>query len=167
MCYHMHRRTNIFTYISSSDLILIQSTVDLLIMGRKTWDKVISFGEEVWPYGNRKVWIWSKQHPSEVHIPECRLKQAKVISGIPTNILQSAKEEGYNHVYIDGGMVIQQFLQSGCVDELILTRVPLLLGSGIPLFSSNANSMVPLEHLKTTSYSNGLVQSQYCVLKGT
>ena len=141
------------------------STVDLLIMGRKTWDKVISFGEEVWPYGDRQVWIWSKQHPSEVHIPECRMKQTKVISDIPVDILQSAKEEGYIHVYIDGGMVIQQFLQSGCVDELILTRVPLLLGSGIPLFSPNATNKLPLEHLKTTSYSNGLVQSHYRVLK--
>lgn len=47
------------------------STVDLLIMGRKTWDKVVSFGEDVWPYGDRAVWVWSRK-PESVLIPECR-----------------------------------------------------------------------------------------------
>lgn len=137
------------------------NSVDLLVFGRKTWDQVLSFGEDVWPYGDRKVWIWSR-NPSEVHIPEW--VQAKAICASPTDILKLAEDEGYAHVYIDGGTTIQEFLQHGCVGELILTRIPLLLGSGIPLFSSDRNKL-PLEHLVTRTYSNGLVQSHYRVKK--
>ena len=54
------------------------SSVDLLVMGRKTWDQVISFGEDVWPYGERQVWIWSRQQPSEIYIPECRAHQERL-----------------------------------------------------------------------------------------
>ena len=140
------------------------SSVDLLVMGRKTWDQVISFGEDVWPYGERQVWIWSRQQPSEIYIPECRAHQAKVTNELPEGIWKAANEEGYKHMYIDGGTTIQQFLQHDCVGELILTRVPLLLGSGISLFSSSMNKL-PLDHLKTTSYSNGLVQSHYRVAR--
>lgn len=125
---------------------------------------MVSFAEDVWPYGDRKVSIWSRQNPSDVHIPECRAKQVNVICASPPDILKLAEEEGYCHAYIDGGTVIQEFLRQGCVYELILTRVPLLLGSGITLFSPNTNRL-PLDHLKTTSYSNGLVQSHYIVVK--
>ena len=140
------------------------ANVDLLVMGRKTWDSVNKFGDNMWPYGDRHVWIWSRQQPSEVHIPESRRKQAKVISASPADILKLAEGEGYRHAYIDGGTTIQEFLRYGCIGELILTRVPLLLGSGIPLFASNDDKL-HLEHLTTKSYSNGLVQSHYRVLK--
>ena len=137
------------------------STVDLLVMGRKTWDTVISFGEEVWPYGDRQVWIWSTQHPSNINIPECRKKQTRVVSSSPMEIMKEAKKEGYTKVYVDGGSTIQSFLKNECVGELILTRVPLILGNGIPLFSSTNKQ--PLVHIKTTTYTNGLVQSHYRV----
>eukprot|EP00571_Detonula_confervacea_P001098 CAMPEP_0172314508 /NCGR_PEP_ID=MMETSP1058-20130122/22722_1 /TAXON_ID=83371 /ORGANISM="Detonula confervacea, Strain CCMP 353" /LENGTH=186 /DNA_ID=CAMNT_0013028395 /DNA_START=139 /DNA_END=699 /DNA_ORIENTATION=- len=139
------------------------NSVDLLVFGRKTWDQVISFGVDVWPYGDRKVWIWSR-NPSDVHIPECIAKQAKAICASPPDIMKLAGDEGYQHAYIDGGTTIHEFLQHGYIQELILTRVPLLLGSGVPLFSSNTNKL-PLEHLVTRSYSNGLVQSHYRVVK--
>ena len=137
------------------------STVDLIVMGRKTWDQVVSFGEEVWPYGDRNVYIWSRQDPSQVHIPQCRKGQAKVINlSSPGEILAYASEGGHKHAYIDGGRTIQEFLRHGCVREFILTRVPLMLGSGIPLFAPNANKL-ELDHLNTRAYSNGLVQTHY------
>lgn len=132
-------------------------------MGRKTWDQVISFGEEVWPYGDRMVWIWSRQDPSDVHMPEIRSKQAKVVSASPADMLMLAKEEGYCHAYIDGGSTIQAFIQQNCVQEFVLTRVPLLLGSGVPLFSSDTVHALELNHVTTRSFSNGLVQSHYLV----
>ena len=129
------------------------------------WMKVVSFGEEMWPYGDRTIWIWSQQDPSAIHIPDIRAKQANVISAAPPDILKLAEKEGLCHAYIDGGTTIRQFLKCGCVDELILTRVPLLLGDGVPLFASGANEQKRLEHVQTTAYSNGLVQSHYRMAK--
>lgn len=138
-------------------------SVDLIVMGRKTWDQVVSFGEDVWPYGDRKVWIWSRRDASEVRIPVSRAEQARVVGATPSEILKMAEKEGCSHAYVDGGATIQEFLRRDCIQELILTRVPLLLGSGVPLFSPGANEM-PLEHVKTTPYSNGLVQSHYRII---
>jgi len=141
------------------------NSVDLLIMGRKTWDQVISFGEEVWPYGDRKVWIWSREGSEEVHIPVVRRGQAEVVCMGPTEILKKAENEGFGHAYVDGGTTIKEFLRHDCIQEFVLTRVPLLLGSGIPLFASDGKSRLELEHLTTTPYSNGLVQSHYRIVK--
>jgi dihydrofolate reductase len=60
-------------------------------------------------------------------------------------------------------MTIQGFLREGLIDEIQLTRVPVLLGAGIPLFS-NAGRKLALEHLETNAYSNGMVTTIYRVL---
>lgn len=136
------------------------NSIDLLIMGRKTFDQVISFGEDLWPYGDRQVWVWSR-HPSLVKIPQIRSNNAVAVSTSPQELLRMAQQKGYRHAYIDGGTTIQQFLQQGCIDDLVLTRVPILLGKGIPLFLETPR--LSLEHVSTYSYSNGLVQSHYRV----
>lgn len=142
------------------------STVDLLIMGRKTWDQVVSFGEEMWPYGDRAVWIWSR-NPQLVRIPDSRKKQAFVHCFPPMNMLQFAEEKGYNHAYVDGGSTIQEFQKAGCVDEYILSRIPVLLGGGISLFDNSGDvSIQKLDHVGTKSFSNGIVQSHYRVVNG-
>jgi len=136
------------------------NSIDLLIMGRKTFDQVISFGDDLWPYGDRQVWIWSR-NPSVVKIPQIRSNNAVAVSAAPKELMRMAQQKGYRHVYVDGGTTIQQFLQQDCIDDLVLTRVPLLLGEGIPLFLKTPR--LSLEHVSTKSYSNGLVQSHYLV----
>jgi len=136
------------------------NSIDLLIMGRKTFDQVISFGDDLWPYGDRQVWIWSR-NPSVVKIPQIRSSNAVAVSAAPNELMRIAQQKGYRHVYVDGGTTIQQFLQQDCIDDLVLTRVPLLLGEGIPLFLKTPR--LSLEHVSTKSYSNGLVQSHYLV----
>ena len=69
-------------------------------------------------------------------------------------------EKGARHLYVDGGITIQRFLRAGLVDELILSRMPVLLGSGIPLFGELESDVV-LEHVETRGYTSGLVQSKY------
>lgn len=134
------------------------NSIDLLIMGRKTFDQVISFGENLWPYGDRQVWVWSR-HPSTVHIPKMRSNNVVASSGEPRELLKMTQQNGFRHVYVDGGTTIKHFLSQGCIDNLILTRVPMLLGEGIPLFLEMQRLL--LEHVSTKSYSNGLVQSHY------
>ncbi len=135
-------------------------SIDLLIMGRKTFDQVISFGENLWPYGDRQVWVWSRS-PSSVEIPKIRSNNVVGVSGEPRELLEMAQQKGFRHVYVDGGTTIKHFLLQGCIDDFILTRVPMLLGEGIPLFSEMQR--LSLEHVSTKSYPNGLVQSYYRV----
>ena len=136
------------------------SSVDLLIMGHNTFDKVISFGDDVWPYGDKQVWVWSR-HPSLVKIPQIRANNVVALSAAPHELLKMAKQKGYLHAYVDGGSTIQQFLQQDCIDDLILTTAPLLLGEGIPLFKQAPK--LSLEYVSTRSFSTGLVQSHYRV----
>ena len=136
--------------IGDMDFADFLNSVDLLIMGRKTFDQVISFGEDMWPYGDRQVWVW-RRHPSLVNIPKIRASNVVALSEEPRELLRMAQQKGFRHVYVDGGTTMQQFLEKDCIDELILTRVPLLLGEGIPLFSETPR--LSLEHVSTKSYS--------------
>ena len=73
------------------------------------------------------------------------------------------EERGARHVYVDGGITIQRFLRAGLVHRLIITRVPVLIGSGIPLFGTLPRD-VRLQHVATEQYASGLVKSEYRVL---
>ena len=129
--------------------------VDALVMGRKSYEKVLSFDCE-WPY-SKKVFVLSntlKEVDSSVS------DKAEVISGDLKDIVSRLNERGYENLYIDGGKTIQSFLCKDMIDEINLSRIPVILGDGIPLFVSQ-DSMINFEHLKTTSFENGLVQSRY------
>jgi dihydrofolate reductase len=64
--------------------------------------------------------------------------------------------------YIDGGITIQRFLREGLIQRLVITRVPVLIGQGIPLFGT-LPADVRLRHVATRQYPSGLVQSEYQV----
>jgi dihydrofolate reductase len=82
------------------------------------------------------------------------------MSGEPTEIVRQVKSRGFKHAYIDGGFTIQRFLAAGCIDRLVIARVPVLIGVGIPLFGPVARD-INLHHVTTRSYKGGLVQSEY------
>ncbi len=82
------------------------------------------------------------------------------MSGEPAEIVEQLKSRGFKHAYIDGGITIQRFLKAGCIDRLVITRVPVLIGAGIPLFGPLLRD-INLRHVATRSYSGGLAQSEY------
>jgi dihydrofolate reductase len=131
------------------------ASVDALVMGRGTFEKVLSFPE--WPYGDKPVYLLSHR---PLKLLPGMADRVRVLAGSPREVMQRLVESGAKHVYLDGGKTIQGFLREGLVDELTLTRVPVLLGSGIPLFGSLEND-IHLHHLETKAYPNGLVQSKY------
>ena len=136
------------------------ATVDVLIMGRHSFEKVLSFG--TWPYDNKTVVVLSS---GSVSIPTQLPSTVESSSSSPASLLSSLELRGMKHAYIDGGKTIQGFLRAGLVNELIITRIPRLLGSGIPLFGSLAKEII-LKHISTKSFSSGLTQSKY-EIKGT
>jgi dihydrofolate reductase len=82
------------------------------------------------------------------------------MSGEPCEIVTRLEARGFQHAYIDGGLTIQRFLAAGFIDRLVITRVPVLIGEGIPLFGP-VLSDIPLHHVATRCHKGGLVQSEY------
>jgi dihydrofolate reductase len=133
-------------------------SVDVLVMGRKTYEKVLSFG--MWPYGEKHVVVLCS---SLTQVPAEIAKTVEIRSGAPTELVKELERSGAKHIYVDGGKTIQSFLSAGLIQEIIITRVPVLIGSGISLFGDLARD-IRLCHIKTTSYESGLVQSTYMVI---
>lgn len=133
------------------------ATVDALVIGRKTFETVLTFAE--WPYGKKPVVVLSSR-PADLVWPAGAVCDA--MSGTPHEVVARLSQRGMKHLYIDGGVTIQRFLEAGLIQRLIITRIPVLLGSGIPLFGSVSRD-IRLEHVATRSYQSGLVQSEYLI----
>jgi dihydrofolate reductase len=131
-------------------------SVDCLVMGRNTYDTVLGFGGE-WPYGEKPVVVLSSR---PVDIPNDLANKVEWMSGPPDDVVQRLAERGATHLYVDGGRTIQGFLAAGLIQQLIITRVPVLIGEGIPLFGPLPHD-IKLRHIETQSFANGLVQSRY------
>lgn len=132
------------------------ATVDALVIGRNTYEIVLGFGE--WPYGAKPVFVLS----THALAPAPAGAVMEHLSGTPEQIAAQVDARGIGHVYVDGGITIQGFLRAGLIQRLIVTRVPVLIGTGIPLFGETVRD-IPLRHVATRSYASGLVQSEYAV----
>lgn len=130
------------------------ASVDALIIGRHTFETVLGFGH--WAYGTKPVFVLSSR-------PLPPTPQGAVVehmAGEPAAIVTELEARGIRHVYVDGGITVQQFLRAGLIQRLIVTRVPVLIGSGIPLFGPLPHD-IRLRHVATRQYPSGLVQSEY------
>ncbi len=130
-------------------------SVDVVVIGRKTFEIVLTFGE--WPYGKKLVLVLSG-HPLDLSSIKGGLVEQ--MSGEPAQIVAELKARGFKHAYVDGGITIQRFLAAGLIDRLVITRVPVLIGTGIPLFGPVPRD-ISLRHVATRCYDCGLVQSEY------
>ncbi|AOY81797.1 MAG: dihydrofolate reductase [Moorea sp. SIO2B7] len=129
-------------------------SIDAIVMGRNTFDKVLSFGK--WVY-HKPVFVLSN---SLTKLPEKKIGKAEIVRGDIKTIINQLHQKGYTNLYIDGGRVIQSFLQEDLVDEMIITRVPILLGKGVPLFGT-LEQYLKFRHKKTEIYNDILVKSYY------
>jgi dihydrofolate reductase len=132
-------------------------SVDVLVIGRKTFEVVLTFGK--WPYGKKPVVVLSSR---ALDLSAAKGGVVEQMAGEPRQIAAQLKRRGFRHAYVDGGVTIQRFLAAGLVDRLVITRVPILIGSGIPLFGAVPRDIL-LRHVATRSYRGGLVQSEYAM----
>lgn len=135
------------------------SSIDALVMGRHTYELVLTFDE--WYYGDLPVFVLTTRG---VEIPDRISKTVSQLSGKPLEIVQKLAENGYHNLYIDGGKTIQAFLNAGLIDEITITTIPVLIGTGIPLFGPT-NHDIPLELVESRSLNNQLIQTRYKVQK--
>jgi dihydrofolate reductase len=131
------------------------ATVDVLVIGRNTFEKVLTL--DTWPYEGMRVVVLSNRTIDTSAGSPGRVER---MSGSPPEIVSRLAASGAQHAYIDGGLTVQQFLRAGLIQRLIITRVPVLVGQGIPLFGSLPQD-VKLRHVATQAYGSGLVKSEY------
>jgi dihydrofolate reductase len=130
------------------------ASVDAIVIGRKTFETVLGF--EGWPYGEKRVVVLSSR-PLDLSAAGGAVEQ---MSGPPAEIASRLAASGARHIYVDGGITIQRFLCAGLIQRLVVTRVPVLIGNGIPLFGVLPRD-IRLSHVATRHFPSGLVQSEY------
>ncbi|UCD23721.1 MAG: dihydrofolate reductase [Gemmatimonadota bacterium] len=130
------------------------SGIDAVVMGRNTFETVLSFGD--WSY-NKPVFVLSYVLQD---VPVRLAGKAEILNGDVGALVSQLEERGYRNLYVDGGRVIQSFLEQDLVDEMIITRVPILLGGGIPLFGKSAGRL-EFEHKNTVALNETLTKSHY------
>jgi dihydrofolate reductase len=134
------------------------ASVDTIVIGRKTFETVLGF--DSWPYGEKRVVVLSS---SPLDFSKVAGGVVEQMGGEPAAVVAQLAASGARHAYIDGGITVQRFLRAGLIQRLIITRVPVLIGDGIPLFGSLPHD-VRLLHIATRHYPSGLVQTEYEVV---
>ena len=130
------------------------ATVDALVIGRKTYETVLAY--DVWPYGRKPTFVLSTRSL----LPAPAGAVVEHMSGTPADVVSQLSARGIQHIYVDGGITIQGFLRADLIQRLVVTRVPVLIGRGIPLFGPTTRD-IALKHIATRQYVSGLVQSEY------
>ena len=132
------------------------ASVDVVVIGRRTYEVVLKLGHLAL-YGKKPVVVLSSRPLDFSSVKGGNVEQT---SGEPAEIVRQLTGRGFKHAYVDGGVTIQRFLAAGCVSRLVITRVPVLIGAGIPLFGPVPRDIL-LRHVETRSYTGGMVQSEY------
>ena len=136
----------------------LMDTVDFLVMGRNTYEKVLSFGQ--WPYSKPVVVLTSRP----LNIADELANSVETMSGLPADVVGELSKRGAEHLYVDGGKTIQEFLDVDLIQRIIITRIPILLGEGIPLFGPLRQD-IKLRHVETRAFADGNVQCEYEVAR--
>ncbi len=132
------------------------ASMDGLVIGRGSYEKVLTFVE--WPYPKPVVVL--SRTLSEQDLRDDLVGRVRILNVEPRPIMDTLSAEGWARVYVDGGQLIQAFLREGLICDMTLTRIPILLGTGIPLFGS-LDRDIHLEHVETKAFPSGLVTSKY------
>lgn len=142
-------------------------SIDSIVLGRKTFEKVMSFPS--WPYGKKKVFVLSRTLTAQ---PEKAAPHNVTILSMSVSQLDAfLQSEGARSVYVDGGDVVRQFIQSALLNEITITRIPVLIHSGTRLFEGVLNiqqqmcSDIWLELIESKSWPFGFTQERWKFLR--
>lgn len=131
-------------------------SIGTILMGRKTYEQVLEFGE--WSYEEKKVYVFTRQKESLHH-----KKNVEFVTGDITEFVRLLKENKDQDIWLMGGsQLIKAFLKENLVQDLIVFVVPIILGGGIPLFD-HIGKEVRLRSGRIERYENGLVRLEYKV----
>jgi len=131
------------------------ATVDALVMGRKTYDMIVSFGE--WPYGDKPVWICTSGNV--VPMAGSNIQ----VGNTPEEVYQSANDMNIKHLWlVGGGSIASSFLEKKLLTNISLSLMPIILGKGIKLFGELATDVfLGKQHVE--SAKSGMLQIEYSI----
>ena len=130
-------------------------SIDTVIMGKKTYDQVLTFG--AYPYKDKKSYVLTHDTQSN----DENIQLVNNVEKLTKNLLTTST--GSDIWLVGGAEIITTFMNLGLIDEIILSIIPVVLGSGIPLFA-NIQKETKFQLIKTTEY-DALVELHYKVLK--
>jgi dihydrofolate reductase len=145
--------------IENSGFEEFMETIDALVMGRNTFETVLSFGGD-WFY-TKPVFVVSSRLDT---IPEHLQSKVSLLNDSPKEIVSILKEKGYENLYIDGGKIIQNFLREELIEEIIITTIPVLLGGGARLFG-DLNQKQNFRCVETKFLNDSIIQSKFIKIK--
>jgi dihydrofolate reductase len=129
---------------------------DVIVMGRGSYEKVLTF--DTWFY-DRPVVVLSEEL-ADTPVPEVLKGKVRFSNLAPGDLMVELARQGVHRVYVDGGKLVQSFLRDGLVSDMVITTVPVLIGSGRPLFEA-LHQDIELQLVSSCSFPSGLVQSTY------
>ena len=132
--------------------------VDCLLIGANTFRSLLGYRD--WPY-DKPVTVLSASL-SQRDVPPALRNRVTILDDTPEAALSQLAQGGAKRVYLDGGQLISSCLRDGLVQRMTLTRLPVLLGAGVPLFTDPGPQY--MIHLDTRSWPHGFVQSIYQVI---
>lgn len=130
-------------------------SIDCLVMGRNSLEKIINIPE--WPYEDKRVIVLSN---TLKEVPARHVDKFEIYSGSLNELVKRLEIDGCKSLYIDGGKTIQSFINNGLVTDISITKIPVLLGEGLPLFGKTRQD-IKLTHIETKAYPSGFVKSTY------
>jgi dihydrofolate reductase len=129
-------------------------SIGTVLMGRKTYEQVLGFGN--WPYGEKKSYVFTRQKA-----PLRLEKKVEFVSEDIGKFVHNLKENTEDDIWLVGGsQLIKIFLEENLVQDMIVFVVPVILGSGIPLFD-HIGKEIRLKTGRIEKYENGLVRLEY------
>jgi dihydrofolate reductase len=129
------------------------ATIDTVILGRKTYDKVLTLVDKI-PYKDKRCIVLSRSNHEKDNTME-------YYNGDVDKLIERLREKEGKDIFVDGGSeVVQEFLKKKIIDIFCISIIPVLLGKGISLFGSSSPPQ-NLQLLSCKSYNSGLVQLWY------
>jgi dihydrofolate reductase len=128
--------------------------VDTSVIGRGTFERILAFSS--WPY-EKEAYILST---TLKQLPDTLKDKATFLQMKPRDLLSYLSGQGFPSIYVDGGNVIQGFLKGDLIDDLVISKVPVVIGNGILLIGFLAVDL-RFDHIRTEVQTNGLARSYY------
>ena len=132
--------------------------VDGVVMGRGTYEVI----RDMRPWYYSKPVVVLSRSITQADIPDGIADKVEVMNAEPAEAMRRLEQRGWKAAYVDGGTTIQSFLRAGLVEDMVISRIPVLIGDGISLFGPLDADLV-LDHVSTRAFPSGLVQSTYRV----
>jgi len=159
----LHTAGNLEADMGSEDMGFqaFMDSVDCMIMGRKCMEMIsrMNLTPEQWPYGVIRIIVLSKTIKEP---PENLFGKVEMYDGDIQDLISNLQDDGFKHAYIDGGSTITSFLNFKLINEITITKAPVLLGEGIPLFG-RINQNIKLEYAQAAAFPNDFTQVKYRV----